>query len=158
MLFKDLMTYKRILNRHIYTSVISWWIASKPFIPSGTNRSGQYHENHGLTQLSPVPPLLVLCLVFSTKKIVKSVSKHIQRRCRGRLPQTMVNSWYCLDRVIPEGMSQVSRRSEVGNHKQRTLDTQLSSGTFLLLALLRKLVPGLEEINDPKWTGILYQI
>jgi len=25
MSFKDLMTYKRILIRHIYTSVISWW-------------------------------------------------------------------------------------------------------------------------------------
>jgi len=26
MSFKDLMTYKRILIRHIYTSVISWWL------------------------------------------------------------------------------------------------------------------------------------
>jgi len=26
MSFKDLMTYKRILIRHIYTSVISWWV------------------------------------------------------------------------------------------------------------------------------------
>jgi len=26
MSFKDLMTYKRILIRHIYTSVISWWM------------------------------------------------------------------------------------------------------------------------------------
>jgi len=41
----------------------------------------------------------------------------------------MVDSWYCLDRVVPEGMSQVSRRSEVGNHKRRSLNTQLSSGT-----------------------------
>ena len=28
MLFKDLMTYKRILIRHIYTSVISWWFSA----------------------------------------------------------------------------------------------------------------------------------
>jgi len=41
----------------------------------------------------------------------------------------MVDSCYCLDRVVPEGMSQVSRRLEVGNHKQRTLNTRLSSGT-----------------------------
>jgi len=41
----------------------------------------------------------------------------------------MVDSWYCLDRVALEGMSQVSRRSEVGNHKRRTLITRLSSGT-----------------------------
>jgi len=45
------------------------------------------------------------------------------------LRQTMVDSWYCLDRVVPEGMSQVSRRSKVGNHKRRTLNTRLSSGT-----------------------------
>jgi len=41
----------------------------------------------------------------------------------------MVDSWYCLDRVVPKGMSQVSRWSEVGNHKRRTPNTQLSSGT-----------------------------
>ena len=41
----------------------------------------------------------------------------------------MVDSWYCLDRVVPEGMSQVSSRSEVGNHKRRSLNTRLSSGT-----------------------------
>ena len=43
--------------------------------------------------------------------------------------QTMVDSWYCLDRVVPEKMSSVSRRSEVGNHKQRTPNTWSSSGT-----------------------------
>ena len=42
----------------------------------------------------------------------------------------MVDSWNCLDQVVPEGMSQVSRRSEVGNHKQRSLNTRLSFGTF----------------------------
>ena len=31
--------------------------------------------------------------------------------------------------MVPEGMSQVLRRSEVGNHEQRTLNTRLSSGT-----------------------------
>jgi len=41
----------------------------------------------------------------------------------------MVDSWYCLDRFVPEGMSQVSRRSEVGNHKRSSLSTRLSSGT-----------------------------
>jgi len=38
-----------------------------------------------------------------------------------KLRQTMVDSCYCLDRIVPEGMSQVSRRSEVGNHKRRTV-------------------------------------
>ena len=47
----------------------------------------------------------------------------------GRLPQNTIDSCHCLDRVVPEGMSQVSRRSEVGNRKQRSLNTRLSSGT-----------------------------
>ena len=41
----------------------------------------------------------------------------------------MVDSWYCLDWFVPEGISQVSRRSEVGNTKRRSLNTRLSSGT-----------------------------
>jgi len=41
----------------------------------------------------------------------------------------MVDSWYCLDWFVPEGISQVSRRSEVGNAKRRSLNTRLSSGT-----------------------------
>ena len=41
----------------------------------------------------------------------------------------VVDSWYCLDWFVPEGISQVSRRSEVGNTKQRSLNTRLSSGT-----------------------------
>ena len=41
----------------------------------------------------------------------------------------MVDSSYCLDWFVPEGISQVSRRSEVGNTKQRSLNTRLSSGT-----------------------------
>jgi len=41
----------------------------------------------------------------------------------------MVDSWYCLDRFVPEGISQVSRRSEVGNTKRRSLNTRLSPGT-----------------------------
>jgi len=45
------------------------------------------------------------------------------------LRQTMVDSCCCLDRFVPEGISQVSRRSEVGNTKRRSLHTRLSSGT-----------------------------
>jgi len=41
----------------------------------------------------------------------------------------MVDSRYCLERVVPGGISQVSRRSDAGNHKRRTLNTRLSSGT-----------------------------
>ena len=41
----------------------------------------------------------------------------------------MVDSWYCLDRFVPEGISQVSRRSEVRNTTRRSLNTRPSSGT-----------------------------
>jgi len=47
----------------------------------------------------------------------------------GKLHQTMVDSWYSPDRFVAEGISQVSRRSEVGNTKRRSLITRLSSGT-----------------------------
>jgi len=40
----------------------------------------------------------------------------------------MVDSCYCLDRVVPEGMSQVWRRLEVENHLRHTLNIRLSSG------------------------------
>ena len=50
----------------------------------------------------------------------------------------LVDSWYYLDRVVLEGISQVWRRSEVGNHKWRTLNAQLpsvtSAGTFAVSA------------------------
>ena len=41
----------------------------------------------------------------------------------------MVDSKNCLDRFVLEGISQVSRGSEVGNTKRRSLNTQVSSGT-----------------------------
>jgi len=85
--------------------------------------------NHGLTQLAPEPPLLVLCLVFQTKRAWQSGSKHWKRWYRGKLRQNMVDSFHCLHRVVPERMSQVLTWSEVRNHKRRTLNTRLSSGT-----------------------------
>jgi len=57
------------------------------------------------------------------------VSKHFKRRYRGNLRQTMVDSWYCLDPVVPVEMSQVSKRYEVGIHKWCTRNTRLSFGT-----------------------------
>ena len=49
------------------------------------------------------------------------------------LPQTMVDSWYCLDQGVPEGMSQVSRRLEVAY-----INSAPSTPGYLL-ALLREL-------------------
>jgi len=56
-------------------------------------------------------------------------TKYQERSYGGRLRQTTVDSVRGLDRVVPEGTSQVWKRSEVGNHKWRTLNTRLSSGT-----------------------------
>jgi len=76
------------------------------------------------------------------------------------LRKTMVDSWYCLDPVVPERMNQVSKRSEV------VYINGAPSTPGYLLALLRELshVPwGLTEIAEAKQvrktnqSGILYQ-
>jgi len=66
-----------------------------------------------------------LVTLFLFKKTRQSTIKCY----RGKLHHTMVDSWYCLDRVVPKEMSQVARQLEVGNHKRRTLNTRLFSGT-----------------------------
>ena len=48
----------------------------------------------------------------------------------------MVDSWYCLERVVPGGMSQVSRRSGVGNNKRRTVLNIGSVFKWVFYALL----------------------
>jgi len=69
----------------------------------------------------------------------------------------MVDSWYCLDWIVPEGMSQVSRRSEVA------YINGAPSIPGYLLALLRELSQcprGLTEITKPKqaqkWTWHIF--
>jgi len=54
----------------------------------------------------------------------------------------MVDSWYCLNWVVPERMSQVSKRSEVGNHKRRSLNTRLSSGNSANTSCRSRNAPG----------------
>jgi len=68
-------------------------------------------------------------LSFQTKRVWQRGRKNLKRWYGDELRQTMVDSWYCLDRPFPQGTSQVSRRLEVGNHKRHTLNTRLSSGT-----------------------------
>jgi len=96
-------------------------------IPFGTTRSRPFSRvNYVLTQLAPVPPLLVLTSALSRSFCLKRLDKYEKWWNVGNLRQTMVNSLYGLDQVVPEGMSQVSRNSEVGNTKQRAaLNTQL---------------------------------
>jgi len=70
--------------------------------------------------------VLALCHALFVRK---KKTKYQKRWYRSMLRQTMVESWYCLDRVVAKGMSQVSRRLEAGNHKRHTLNTRQSSGT-----------------------------
>jgi len=79
----------------------------------------------------------------------------------------MVDSWYCLDWVVPERMSQVWRRSEVGKHKhrslntwhllalhkQRSLNTWLSSGTSTNTSCRSQNAPGRMIQSDLFWYG-----
>ena len=69
--------------------------------------------------LPPCHRFLYFVLWFSTKTAWQRGSKHYQRFYEGKLRQTMVDSWYCLDQVSPMGRSQISRQSEVGKHKRR---------------------------------------
>jgi len=101
-------------------------------IPSRTTRSRQYHESTMVWRNLPLYHLLKCLLPPCHALFVrKDKTKYWKQWYRSELRQTMVDSWYCLDRVrvVPEGMSQVSRRLEVGNHKRPTLNTRLSSGT-----------------------------
>jgi len=81
----------------------------------------------------------------------KDKTKYQKRSYGGRLRQTMVNSWYCLERVVPNWMSQVWRRSEVGNHRRRTLNTRLSSGTSEHTSSSSRNVPGRLIWSDLFW-------
>jgi len=112
-------------------------IASKPGSspPERINVHNNTSQPAGLTQLAPVPSYLVICLVFWKKRTWQSGSKHWKRLYRDKMHQTMVDLWHCRDWFVPEGMNQVLRRSEIGNHKRRTLNTRLSSvGTFACFA------------------------
>jgi len=96
----------------------------------------------------------------------KDKTKYYKRwhRDRGKFRQFMVDSWYCLDRVVAEGMSQVWKRSEVGNNKRRTLITRrtrlssgTSAGTFTMSANYYMNNEGKEGTkNEPE--SFLYQI
>jgi len=68
--------------------------------------------NHGLTQLALVPPPSVFYFVFQTTRPWKSRIKNLKGWCRDKLRHDMVNLSYCLDRVVPGEMSQVSRWSK----------------------------------------------
>jgi len=128
-------------------------------IPSGTTRSRQYHETTIVwSNLTPYHRFWYFVLSFSSKRAWQSGSKHYPRWYEGRLRQTMVDSWHVLDRSVPERMSQVSRRSQVGNHKLRTVLrwALLSNGYFVHLAkqksnsIQEQQTPGLhrESVSD----------
>ena len=91
-------------------------------IASGTTRSRHLHESTLVWRnLLPYNRFLYFVLSFSSKRGWQSGSKHYQRWYEGRLPQSIVDSLCYLDRIVPERISQVSRRSEVVNHKRRNV-------------------------------------
>ena len=68
--------------------------------------------------------------MFSSRSFGKKGEVKLGKRWySGSLRQTMVETRYCLGRVVPERTSQVSRRSEVTFIKRRTSNTRPSSST-----------------------------
>ena len=105
------------------------------------------------SKMSPKWDQLYFVLSFSTKRAWQSGSKHFKRWYRRTLRQTMVDSCYCLDPVVSEGMSQVSRRSEVAYIN----GAPLTPG--YLLALLRELshvLQGLQKLQSEKRTKLVF--
>jgi len=93
-------------------------IASKPG-SSPSERPGLH--NIMRRNLPPYDRFWYFVLSFPSTRAWQSGSKHSQRWWEGRLRQTMVDLYCCLDLIVSERMSQVSRQSEVGNHKRRTV-------------------------------------
>jgi len=100
-------------------------------IPSGTTWSRQYCESTVVWRNLPLyHRSQYFVLSFRQKEHDKAeVSIWGDGTIVRPLRQTMIDSRYCLDWFVLEGKSQVSRRSYVENHKRRTLNTRLSSGT-----------------------------
>jgi len=121
-------------------------------ILSGTIRSKQHYEStmvwHNLPSYHLWECLLPLCHALLEEK---DKTKYQKRWYGGTLRQNMVDMWYCLDRVVPDRMSQVWRRSEFGNHKRRTLNTRLSSGTSEHTSSSSRNVPGRMIRSDLFW-------
>ena len=103
--------------------------------------------NHGLTQRALVEPLILLTSPLSRCFSRKQQDKVQKAVARGQVGSDHVDPCFCLDRVVPERMSQVWRRSEVGNHKQRSLNTRLSSGTSANTSYRSRNAPGRSENN-----------
>jgi len=117
-------------------------------ILSRATRSNQHHESTMVWCNVPLYHLLKCLLPLCHALFVEKGKTKYQKRCyRGTLRQTMVDSWYCLDRVVPELMSQVSRWLEVA------YINSVPSTPGYLLALLRELsqcLRALTEITKPK--------
>jgi len=97
-------------------------------ILSGTTRSRQYYESTMVLRFFPLYHFLKCLLPFATLFLFEKTKQSTRS---GGTGAGCVRPWLTRDksRLGLQGISQVSRRSEVGNHKSRTLSTQLSSGT-----------------------------
>jgi len=118
-------------------------------ILSGTIRSKQYHESTMVLRNLPSYHLW-LCLLLLCHALLeeKDKTKYQKQLYGGSLHQTMVDSCNCLDWVVPEGMSQVWRRSEVGNHKQRTLNTWRACASVFISVETMTVFHTVQWLND----------
>ena len=104
-------------------------IASKPgSSPPERPSLDNTRVNHGLTQLAPVPPVQVLTSALSRSFCLERQDKVLEAVVRGQVASN--HGWLVtLSRPVRSGGDKVSRQSEVGNTKRRSLNTRLSSGT-----------------------------
>jgi len=83
------------------------WFPTSDCLQSWLTR--QHHEFTIVWRnLPPYDCFWYFVLSSPPKRAWQSGSKLDQRWYEGRLRQTMVDSWYCLDCIVPEEMSQVS--------------------------------------------------
>jgi len=90
-----------------------------------------FRVNHVLTQLPPVPPLEVLTSALSRSFCWKRQDKVLEAVLQGQVASE--HGWLVVfsrkGRSGGDEPGGLARQLEVGNHKRRTLNTRLSSGT-----------------------------
>ena len=102
-------------------------------IPSGMTRSRQYHESTMVWRNLPLYHLLKLKSTLSRSFCLKRQDKVLEAMVQGQVAPDhgwlVLVLWHSVHQVVLDKISQVSRRSEVGNQKECTLNTWLSAGT-----------------------------
>ena len=85
------------------------------------NNSVTFAQDHSIHVRIVVIGINLFCFVLRVDGGLRRSCLHLQPACLQPCARLVI--------VVPEGMSQVSRGLVVGNYKQRSLNTRLSSGT-----------------------------